>query len=69
MRKRYPIGIQSFEKIRTENFYYEDKRRFVEELVSEGAYYFLSRPEDLESLYFLTHLSKHFSEEKSFLRD
>ena len=27
MRKKLPIGIQSFEKLRTENFAYVEKRR------------------------------------------
>lgn len=41
---KYPIGIQSFEKIRTEGFVYIDKTAFVYKLASEGCYYFLSRP-------------------------
>ncbi len=42
--KRLPIGISSFEEIRTGGYYYVDKTRFVEKLVEEGKYYFLSRP-------------------------
>jgi hypothetical protein len=42
--KKLPIGIQSFEKIRTEGYYYVDKTYFVKKLVEEGSYYFLSRP-------------------------
>ena len=41
---KYPIGIQSFEKIRTEGFVYIDKTAFVYKLASEGCYYCLSRP-------------------------
>lgn len=41
---KYPIGIQNFEKIRTEGFVYIDKTAFVYKLASEGCYYFLSRP-------------------------
>ena len=41
---KYPIGIQNFEKIRTEGFVYVDKTAFVYKLASEGCYYFLSRP-------------------------
>lgn len=41
---KYPIGIQSFEKIRTENYIYVDKTDMIHELVSSGTYYFLSRP-------------------------
>jgi hypothetical protein len=42
--KRYPIGIQDFEKLREGGYLYVDKTRQVHELVSQGSYYFLSRP-------------------------
>lgn len=44
MKKLYPIGIQSFEKLRKENYLYIDKTSFVYELVKSGSLYFLSRP-------------------------
>ncbi|MEM2073608.1 MAG: AAA family ATPase [Nitrososphaeria archaeon] len=44
MTKKLPIGISSFEEIRGENYYYVDKTHHVAKLVSEGKYYFLSRP-------------------------
>ncbi len=44
MMKKFPIGISTLEKIRSENFYYVDKTAFIDKLVSEGQYYFLSRP-------------------------
>lgn len=44
---KYPIGIQSFEKIRTEGFLYIDKTDLVYKMASEGNYYFLSRPRKL----------------------
>lgn len=42
--KRYPIGIQSFDKIRDGGYVYVDKTEYVWRLVEEGQYYFLSRP-------------------------
>ncbi|MBC7355076.1 MAG: AAA family ATPase, partial [Desulfomicrobiaceae bacterium] len=42
-RKKLPIGIQTFAKIREEQCYYVDKTPFVAKLASEGGYYFLSR--------------------------
>ena len=42
--RKLPIGIQEFEKLRTEGYLYVDKTAFVYELVSTGAAYFLSRP-------------------------
>ncbi len=42
--KHLPIGVQDFETIRTENFYYVDKTPLIRQLVQEGRHYFLSRP-------------------------
>jgi len=58
--KKLPIGIQSFEKIRTENFYYVDKTHFVKKLVDEGNYYFLSRPRRFGKSLFLDTLKQAF---------
>ena len=41
---KYPIGIQNFESLRKDGYLYIDKTEFVHKLVSEGRYYFLSRP-------------------------
>jgi len=43
-RHRLPIGIQDFETIRSEDFYYVDKTPLIRQLVEEGRHYFLSRP-------------------------
>ena len=44
MSRLYPIGIQSFEKLREKNFLYVDKTDMVYQLAQNGTYYFLSRP-------------------------
>ena len=41
---KYPIGIQSFENIRTGGFVYVDKTALIHQLAECGKYYFLSRP-------------------------
>lgn len=41
---RYPIGIQEFEKIRNGGYVYVDKTALIYRMISEGEYYFLSRP-------------------------
>lgn len=41
---KYPLGIQSFESLRTEDYLYMDKTAMVYDLVKGGKYYFLSRP-------------------------
>ena len=35
--KKIPIGIENFERIITENYYYVDKTKFIEEIVNDGA--------------------------------
>lgn len=44
MFKKLPIGIQSFEKLREDNFLYVDKTALIYELVHNNTPYFLSRP-------------------------
>ena len=42
--KIYPIGIQNFESLRQDGYFYVDKTAWVYQLVHTGRYYFLSRP-------------------------
>jgi hypothetical protein len=42
--KRYPIGIQDFSELREGNYLYVDKTQQMYELLSNGKYFFLSRP-------------------------
>ena len=44
MEKKLPIGIQAFEKLRTDNFLYVDKTAYVYQLAKNNVPYFLSRP-------------------------
>jgi len=44
MIKKLPIGLQSFEDIRTNNYIYVDKTKYFYELIESGKVYFLSRP-------------------------
>lgn len=41
---KLPIGIQTFSEIREEGYAYVDKTPLIHRLVTEGKYYFLSRP-------------------------
>ena len=43
-RKKLPIGIQTFAKIREDDYYYVDKTPQILRLIDEGTHYFLSRP-------------------------
>ena len=41
---KYPIGIQNFGEVRRNGYVYVDKTALMYKMVSEGKYYFLSRP-------------------------
>ena len=62
--RKLPIGIQNFEKLRAENYYYVDKTQFVKQLVEGGSYYFLSRPRRFGKSLFLDTLKQTFSGNK-----
>ena len=44
IKRKYPVGIQSFERLRTESYLYVDKTAYIQRLLDSGRYYFLSRP-------------------------
>jgi len=58
--KKLPIGIQTFEKIAQDNYCYVDKTHFVQQLLNEGTYYFLSRPRRFGKSLFLSTLRAAF---------
>lgn len=59
--KIYPIGIQSFEKIRKNGYFYVDKTALIYRLVQTGSYYFLSRPRRFGKSLLLSTLEAYFS--------
>lgn len=61
---KYPIGIQTFEKIRTGGYAYVDKTQFVYKLVTEGSCYFLSRPRRFGKSLLLSTLKAYFLGQK-----
>ncbi|WPL11594.1 ATP-binding protein [Thiorhodovibrio litoralis] len=60
-RKKLPIGVQNFAEIREGGYYYVDKSGFALRLVSEGKYYFLSRPRRFGKSLFLDTLAELLS--------
>ena len=59
-KRKLPIGIQTFRKIREEHCYYVDKTAYIERLVAEGTHYFLSRPRRFGKSLFLDTLKELF---------
>lgn len=44
MAEKYPIGVQSFAKLRESGYTYVDKTKYIEKLITKGNCFFLSRP-------------------------
>ena len=59
-RRRLPIGLQTFRKIREEGCYYVDKTPYLRRLMDEGTHYFLSRPRRSGKSLFLDTLKELF---------
>ena len=59
-RRKLPIGIQTFRKIREGNCYYVDKTAYMRRMVDEGTHYFLSRPRRFGKSLFLDTLKELF---------
>lgn len=57
---KYPLGIQSFESIRNEGYFYADKTSLIWKMISEGRYYFLSRPRRFGKSLLLSTLEAYF---------
>ena len=59
-KRKLPIGIQTFRKIRAEDCYYVDKTAYIQRLLDEGTHYFLSRPRRFGKSLFLDTLKELF---------
>ena len=64
-KRRLPIGIQTFCKIREQDCYYVDKTAYIRRLLDEGTHYFLSRPRRFGKSLFLDTLKEVFESNES----
>ena len=62
--KIYPIGIQNFEKIRNDGYFYVDKTALMYQMVKTGSYYFLSRPRRFGKSLLISTLEAYFQGKK-----
>ena len=60
MKRKLPIGIQTFREIREEGHYYVDKTMYARRLAEGGKHYFLSRPRRFGKSLFLDTLKELF---------
>ena len=61
---KYPIGIQTFEKIREDGYVYVDKTALIYEIAHNGTYYFLSRPRRFGKSLLVSTLEAYFKGRK-----
>ena len=68
MAKLYPIGIQNFESLRKDRYFYIDKTKLVYELANTGRYYFLSRPRRFGKSLLISTLEAYFQGKKELFQ-
>ena len=67
-RRRLPLGIQTFRKIREDDCYYVDKTAYAARLVDQGEHYFLSRPRRFGKSLFVDTLKELFEGDEALFR-
>lgn len=67
-RMKYPIGIQSFDKIIQGGYVYVDKTALIYELVKGGHIYFLSRPRRFGKSLLISTLENYFLGRKELFK-
>ncbi|MCF8106775.1 MAG: AAA family ATPase, partial [Desulfohalobiaceae bacterium] len=66
--KKLPIGIQTFDNLILEGYYYVDKTPFVHSLADQGKYYFLSRPRRFGKSLLLSTIKSAYQGKKDLFR-
>ncbi len=64
LETKIPMGIQSFEKLRTEGFLYVDKTEYIYRLVHNNVPYFFSRPRRFGKSLLLSALKAYWDGKK-----
>ncbi|MGM0519286.1 MAG: AAA family ATPase, partial [Campylobacterota bacterium] len=66
--KKLPIGIQTFEKIRSDDYVYVDKTHIALNIIENYQYVFLSRPRRFGKSLFLDTLKNIFEGKKEYFK-
>ena len=66
--RNMPIGIQSFEAMRTGSYVYVDKTGFIPMLEKVGRAYFLTRPRRFGKSLFISTLQAYFEGRKELFK-
>ena len=64
----YPIGIQTFDKIRQDGYLYIDKTKYIYEITHPGQYVFLSRPRRFGKSLLTSTFDAYFSGRKELFK-
>jgi len=67
--KKLPISISNFETLITGNNVYVDKTRYIHQMVSEGMFYFLSRPRRFGKSLLVSTLKALFEGKRELFKD
>ena len=65
--RKLPIGVQSFQNLRENNYLYVDKTEYIAQLLN-GKVYFLSRPRRFGKSLFLSTLAAYFQGQKELFK-
>ena len=66
--KKLPLGIQNFRKIREGDYVYVDKTQYVYSIISDGSYYFLSRPRRFGKSLLLDTIGEAFNGDRELFK-
>ncbi len=66
--KKLPTGIQTFSKIREDNYAYVDKTENIYNLIQNGTYYFLSRPRRFGKSLLIDTIAELFKGSKEYFK-
>jgi len=66
--KKLPISIQDFDRLITGNHVYVDKTRYIYQMVTEGMFYFLSRPRRFGKSLLVSTLENLFAGNKELFK-
>jgi hypothetical protein len=69
MLKKLPLGIQTFEKIRSDDYVYVDKTKIALELITKNSYIFLSRPRRFGKSLFMDTIHNIYEGNKEYFKD
>ena len=67
--RKLPIGIQTFEKLREENYLYVDKTALVYRIASTSVPYFLSRPRRFGKSLLISTIEAYFQGRKDLFEE